>query len=120
MMLYHGSDWEIPVPDLLHFRVNVSFGRGFNTAPFRKQAVKWCSKFKRQGKPRILSRYSFDETAYMQLKVLRFSAYDEAWLEFVLTCRSGKDCSDYALVLGGVANDKVSDFISQILKTRFC
>lgn len=41
------------------------------------------------------------------LKSLRFDSYSEAWLDFILNCRSGKDSSDYDLVIGGVANDKV-------------
>ena len=31
----------------------------------------------------------------------------EEWLNFILNCRSGKDSTDYDLVVGGVANDKV-------------
>ena len=39
--------------------------------------------------------------------VLKFETYSEAWLDFILTCRSGRDTSDYDIVIGGVANDKV-------------
>lgn len=55
----------------------------------------------------IVSRYEFNETAYDDLKVLNFNSYSEEWLDFILTCRSGKDTSDYDIVMGGVANDKV-------------
>ena len=41
------------------------------------------------------------------MKVLKFDSYSEEWLDFILNCRSGKDMTDYDLVLGGVANDKV-------------
>ncbi len=34
-------------------------------------------------------------------------SYSEEWLDFILNCRSGKDSTDYDLVVGGVANDKV-------------
>ena len=54
-----------------------------------------------------MSRYEFNETAYDDLKVLKFNSYSEEWLDFILTCRSGKDVSDYDIVMGGVANDKV-------------
>lgn len=107
MILYHGSYLEIPTPDLIHSRPNVDFGRGFYTTPLYEQAAKWCGKFKRRGKDGIISRYHFDERALNELKVLRFSAYSEGWLDFILTCRSGKDTSDYDIVEGGVANDKV-------------
>ena len=107
MILYHGSSLEIQTPDLTHSRPNVDFGRGFYTTPLYKQAAKWCGKFKGRGKDGIISRYHFDESALNELKVLRFSAYSEDWLDFILTCRSGKDTSDYDIVEGGVANDKV-------------
>ena len=61
MILYHGSYLEIQVPDLLHSRENVDFGRGFYTTPLYNQAVKWCEKFMRRGKNRIVSRYTLDE-----------------------------------------------------------
>ena len=107
MILYHGSFLEIPRPDLQHSRPNVDFGRGFYTTPLREQAVKWCGKFKRRGKDGVISRYSFDETASSTLKTLKFDAYSEEWLDFILTCRSGHDTSGYDIVAGGVANDKV-------------
>ena len=39
--------------------------------------------------------------------MLKFDSYSEEWLDFILNCRSGKDLTDYDLVVGGVANDKV-------------
>jgi len=107
MIVYHGSYLEIPKPDLKHSRANVDFGIGFYTTPFRDQAEKWCGKFKRRGKNGIISCYFFEETAYDSLKTLRFDFYSEAWLDFILNCRRGKDETDYDIVIGGVANDKV-------------
>ena len=107
MILYHGSHLEITKPDLKHSRATVDFGRGFYTTPILEQAIKWCGKFKRRGKDGIVSRYEFDEKGFDELKVLKFESYSEEWLDFILTCRSGKDSSDYDLVIGGVANDKV-------------
>lgn len=107
MILYHGSYVKIPRPDLEHSRPNVDFGRGFYTTPIYEQALKWCGKFKRKGRQGIVSRYEFDEKAYSELKVLIFDSYSEGWLDFILNCRSGRDESNYDLVVGGVANDKV-------------
>ena len=39
--------------------------------------------------------------------MLKFDAYSEEWLDFILNCRRGQDSTDYDLVIGGVANDKV-------------
>ncbi len=107
MMLYHGSYLEIAEPDLIHSRSNVDFGRGFYVTPIYEQAAKWCSKFKRRGKAGIISWYTFDESREAELKTLKFNSYSERWLDFILNCRSGKDITDYDLVAGGVANDKV-------------
>ena len=107
MILYHGSYIEIKTPDIIHSRNNVDFGRGFYTTPIYEQAVKWCQKFKLRGKNGIISRYNFDEKAYKELKILKFDYYSEKWLDFILNCRTGKDSTDYDIVIGGVANDKV-------------
>lgn len=107
MILYHGSYVEIAKPDLKHSRSNVDFGFGFYTTPLYEQAAKWCEKFKRRGREGIISCYDFDESAYESLKTLKFDSYSEDWLDFILNCRSGKDTTDYDIVIGGVANDKV-------------
>lgn len=107
MTFYHGSYLEIAVPDLFHSRLNVDFGRGFYVTPLYEQAVKWCGKFKRRGKNGIISCYIFDESRVDDLKVLKFDSYSDGWLDFILNCRSGKDTTNYDLVVGGVANDKV-------------
>ena len=107
MILYHGSYLEIVEPDLIHSRPNVDFGRGFYVTSLYAQALKWCGRFKRRRKDGIISRYAFDESRESELKTLKFDSYSEDWLDFILKCRSGKDTTDYDLVVGGVANDKV-------------
>lgn len=107
MILYHGSSLEIATPDLNHSRLNVDFGCGFYVTSLYEQAEKWCGKFKRRGKAGVISRYSFDESQEAALKTLIFDSYSEEWLDFILNCRTEKDTTDYDLVIGGVANDKV-------------
>jgi hypothetical protein len=107
MIVYHGSYKEIVKPDVVHSRKNVDFGRGFYTTPLLQQAQKWCKKFKDKNNSAVVSSYQFDESAYTECKVLRFGTYSEEWLDFILKCRRGEDKSDYDIVMGGVANDKV-------------
>lgn len=107
MILYHGSFVEVDRPDLAHSRPNVDFGKGFYVTPIYEQAKKWCSRFIRRGKDGIVSRYVFGEDAYKDLKVLTFDTYSADWLDFIMNCRRGQDGTDYDLVIGGVANDKV-------------
>lgn len=115
MMVYHGSNQEIQIPDLAHSRKNVDFGCGFYTTPLYDQAVKWCEKFKHRGKVGIISRYRFDEKAYQELKILKFEKYSEEWLDFIVKCRIGSDKTDYDIVVGGVANDKVFNTVELYL-----
>ena len=107
MILYHGSNMEIKTPDLKHSRKQVDFGAGFYTTPIYEQARNWCGKFIRRGMAGIVNRYSFDEGGLAKYRVLAFDTYCEEWLDFVLDCRRGMDQSDYDVVIGGVANDKV-------------
>ena len=107
MKVYHGSWIEVSVPDLKHSRTDVDFGKGFYVTPIREQAVKWCGRFKRRGKQGIVTSYIFDDCAIQNLNVLKFDSYSEEWLDFILNCRREKDSSDYDIVMGGVAYDKV-------------
>lgn len=107
MILYHGSYVEVNKPDLSYSRRNVDFGRGFYVTPIEEQAKKWCGKFKRRGLDGIISKYQLDETVFEEKKVLRFETYSEEWLDYILCCRRGNDTTDYDVVIGGVANDKV-------------
>ena len=107
MKVYHGSWVEVSKPDLKHSRSDVDFGRGFYTTSIKDQAVKWCGRFKRRGKSGIISCYEYDEAASYKLKIRNFESYSEEWLDFILACRREMDTSDYDIVMGGVANDKV-------------
>lgn len=111
MILYHGSYIEIQDPDIRHSRKNVDFGVGFYTTPLHEQAEKWCRRFKAKGQDAIISVYEFDDAAFVRFKTLRFETYSEEWLDFIMSCRRRKDVSDYDIVMGGVANDKVFDTV---------
>lgn len=111
MILYHGSYVAVSEPDVLHSRNNVDFGKGFYATPIYDQARKWAEKFARRGKTAIISYYQFDENALKDCNTLSFDAYSEEWLSFIVACRSGHDESNYDIVMGGVANDKVFNTI---------
>lgn len=109
MIVYQGGAAEVPNPDLGHSRKAVDFGPGFYVTPILDQAKRWCEKHRRRWATAVVSRYEFDESAAMGLKVLRFDGYTEEWLDFIVACRAGQDASDWDIVIGGVANDKVFD-----------
>lgn len=109
MILYHGGLDAVVHPDSLHSRKAVDFGPGFYLTPLREQALRWCEKRKRLRGRAALSVYTFDAACLADLKILQFGTYSEAWLDFIVSCRSLRDTSDWDLVIGGVANDRVFD-----------
>ena len=115
MKVYHGSYVAVPQPDLTHSRENVDFGKGFYTTPIYEQAEQWAKRFRKQNKKGIVSEYYFDESSLSDVKVLTFESYSEEWLDFILQCRTCKDTTDYDIVIGGVANDRVFNTIELYL-----
>lgn len=111
MILYHGSYVEIKIPDTAHSRTKVDFGRGFYLTPIYAQAEKWCDKFSRSGSNGVISVYEFEEKKLCGLNVKQFDIYSEEWLDFIMQCRNDKDTTNYDIVIGGVANDKVFNTI---------
>lgn len=107
MIVYHGSNVEVASPDVVHSRKTVDFGQGFYVTPIYDQAKKWSEKFRRRGNPAVVSWYQVDDRVFAETKCLTFDSYSEEWLDFILSCRAGQDTSDYEVVVGGVANDKV-------------
>ena len=65
------------------------------------------SKSKRREKMELYPVTTSTKQACKKLKVLNFDSYSEKWLDFILKCRTGNDTTDYDIVIGGVANDKV-------------
>jgi len=109
MTVWHGGATTVANPDLVHSRKAVDFGPGFYVTPIREQAERWCEKRKRRTGSACLSRYEYDDVSASDLKVLTFGSYSEEWLDFIVTCRAEQDVSDWDVVIGGVANDKVFD-----------
>ena len=109
MTVYHGGAIAVPNPDLSHSRKAVDFGAGSYVTPILDQAVRWGEKRKRRYGTAVVSKYEYNEAAASAVKSLRFDGYSEDWLDFIVQCRDLKDSSDWDIVVGGVANDKVFD-----------
>lgn len=107
MLLFHVSDTVIDKPELEFTRAYTDLGKGFYLSLSYEDALKSFFKFKAQGKNIFIESFLFDEDNLNQLNVLKFDDYSENWLDFILNCRSGLDTSNYDLVIGGVANDRV-------------
>lgn len=106
MKLYHSSTIAVSNPDTLHSREFLDFGKGFYLTSLYDQAVKYAQRFIRRNREAWLNAYEF-ECELSEWNILRFDSYDKEWLQFVANCRAGKDDTDYDIVIGGIANDRV-------------
>lgn len=106
MKLYHSSNVTVERPDTAHSRDYLDFGKGFYLTTLETQAVQYGNRFMRREEDAWLNVYDF-EYDLEKWRVKRFDSYDMAWLEFVAKCRAGEDDTDYDIVIGGIADDKV-------------
>lgn len=106
MRLYHSSDVSVEKPDTAHSRDYLDFGKGLYLTSIHEQAERYGQRFIRRQRNAWLNTYEF-EFEPSEWKILTFDCYDRAWLNFVANCRAGKDETDFDLVIGGIANDKV-------------
>ena len=106
MILYHSSSVEVKEPDTAHSRLYLDFGKGFYLTCIYEQAVRYAERFLRRGKTAWLNTYELDDTLN-GWKILHLESYNKEWLDFVSDCRAGNDTSDYDMVVGGIANDRV-------------
>ena len=113
MIVYHGSKVIVDKPDILHSRKKVDFGAGFYITPIYEQAKGLCKRFMTLGQEAFISKYTLDDAVFNDSKInmLKFDTYSEEWLDYIFKCRKEDDDSEYDLVMGGVANDKVFDTV---------
>ena len=114
MILYHGSYTAIEKPDLSFSRLHTDFGRGFYLTPLKTQAVIWVQRFLHEHSMAVVSVYEFLSKPNKKLpegvKVLEFNTHNLKWLSFITACRLGQPVdTQWDIVIGGVANDKVFD-----------
>lgn len=109
MKLYHGSTVIVKSPLVTYGRDNLDFGKGFYTTSLQAQAEKWVQRFIALGKKSYVNIYQFDDSDIgKNFRYKKFNEYNEEWLDFILSCRSGgKDFLTYDIIEGGIANDKV-------------
>ena len=115
MILYHGSNIQISIPDLSKSKPYKDFGRGFYLSADKRQAMRIAEQrtlILQSGEPTVTA-FTFDETLLHggELKVKVFNEYCEDWAEFVLMNRDvavTQPCHDYDIVYGPIADDGVT------------
>ena len=115
MILYHGSNVKIEVPDLEKSKPYKDFGRGFYLSADKNQALRMAEQKTLQlliGEP-IVSEFEFDETLLKsnELKVKIFEDYSVEWANFILQNRDVHNqhpIHEYDIVYGPIADDGVT------------
>lgn len=106
MNLFHSSNIIVERPEVSYSREFLDFGKGFYLTSLEEQAVSYGNRFIKREMEAWLNIYEF----IFQPKdwnILEFEHYDMDWLTFVTQCRKGHDDSDFDMIIGGIADDKV-------------
>ena len=115
MILYHGSNVKIEVPNLEKSKPYKDFGRGFYLSADKNQALRMAEQKTLQlliGEP-IVSEFEFDEILLQsnELKVKIFEDYSVEWANFILQNRDVHNqhpIHEYDIVYGPIADDGVT------------
>ena len=108
MLVYHGSYTEVREPKIIVGRNTKDFGTGFYCTVIKEQAQRWARRYDTS----TVNIYSslIDE----KLDILEFKTMTDAWIDFIIACRSGKPHS-HDIVIGAMANDQIYNFISDYM-----
>lgn len=112
IIVYHGSNVEVPVPRILQNGFYKDFGYGFYCTSYEKQAKRWAMTRKGES---ILNRYEY--RLHPDLKVLSFVEMTDEWLDFVVDCRRGIEHA-YDIVEGPMADDQIWNFVEGFVAGR--
>ena len=112
IIVYHGSNIEVPVPRILQNGFYKDFGYGFYCTSYEKQAKRWAMTRKGES---ILNRYEY--RLHPDLKVLSFVEMTDEWLDFVVDCRRGIEHA-YDIVEGPMADDQIWNFVEGFVAGR--
>lgn len=108
MIVYHGSNTAVDIPDVLRSQRNLDFGKGFYVTTVKLQAERWAKRkcsLLRCGLPTV-SIYDMSDLGGLHL--LDLSNDLSKWLVFVCQCRDGSAVyKSYDVIKGRVADDNV-------------
>ena len=121
IVVYHGGTEVVTNPICKLGRPNLDFGQGFYVTDLREQALSWAMQMAdNRKKAPVLNRYRLNREAILaEARCKVFTAYDEAWLEFIVASSRGlKVAENFDYIEGGVANDNVIDTVEDYIRGR--
>jgi len=108
MIVFHGTTVAVEKPSTGYSKRYLDFGVGFYVTADMKQAENWAKRkaIRLNAKP-VLNIFSLSDDLSVYCGLV-FENEDVDWLDFVASCRTGKDdYKKYDYVSGSVANDDV-------------
>lgn len=118
MILYHGSNAKVEIPQIIISNRSLDFGSGFYVTSDESQAERWAklqTTRRKKGKAQ-LSIYEFDEKKAAELKILHFYSPQNDWLDFVTQNRKNVYSGEkFDIVIGPVANDTTMAVLSDYM-----
>lgn len=106
--VYHGWYQAVKRPEIRVGRNTKDFGNGFYCTIIKEQAERWAKRYT----TKVVSIY--DVRLDMELNIKEFKAMTDEWLEFIVSCRSGKS-HNYDIVIGTMADDQIYNYISDYM-----
>ena len=116
MILYHGSNVEVIVPEIIKSENGRDFGQAFYLTPIKEHAEKWAKKkvILNNGGAATVSVFEFDELNE-ELNCRIFKDADLEWLDFIILYRSNpKQEHGYDIVEGKIADDSVGETVNYV------
>lgn len=112
MELYHGSNVVVQQPKVLVNGFYKDFGYGFYCTNIEKQARKWARVKKNS---HVVNVYEYHEVN--ELNVCSFSEMTDEWLDFIVSCRRGKE-HEFDIVEGPMADDTIWDYVEDFIRGK--
>lgn len=109
MTVYHGGYQPVELPEIRKGRNKKDFGVGFYCTVIKEQAQRWAKRYD----TKIVSIY--DVVLDTDLNIKEFKEMTEEWLDFIISCRSGK-AHEYDIVIGSMADDQIYNYISDYME----
>lgn len=108
MTVYHGGYQAVEEPEIRVGRNTKDFGNGFYCTIIKEQAERWARRYQ----TKVVSVYGVRLNSNLNIK--EFANMSEEWLDFIVSCRSGKD-HDYDVVIGAMADDQIYNYVSDYI-----
>lgn len=115
MLIYHGSGMVVQYPEIRVDRFTKDFSWGFYCTNNIQQATRWAKRHRSTKETPFVNFYEYIPNVSLNIK--KFLEMTEEWLDFIVSCRSGKS-HPYDIVEGPMADDQIWTYIEDFISTK--